>query len=135
MDRNEDKNSHKNMTGSRGYRRQIRRLKRQRCFLAVLAALLLAAVVIQGIFLWRLSPGGETNSEPAGETQPQITIETEASTEPSAAETGAQNAGETEEPAEPSAEEPQIQITLETEGEAAAGELQDTAADDAAGTP
>lgn len=116
MDRNEDKNSHKNMTGSRGYRRQIRRLKRQRCFLAVLAALLLAAVVIQGIFLWRLSPGGETNSEPAGETQPQITIETEASTESST-------------------EEPQIQITLETEGEAAAGELQDTAADDAAGTP
>lgn len=107
MDRNEDKNSHKNMTGSRGYRRQIRRLKRQRCFLAVLAALLLAAVVIQGIFLWRLSPGGETHSVPVEETQPQITIETEASTEPSAAETGAQNAGE----------------------------LQDTAADDAAGTP
>lgn len=74
MDRNEEKNSYQNRVNTRRTG-EMARLKRQVRLLTALAAVLLAAVIIQGIFLGRLYvretdlAGASSGTEAAAETE------------------------------------------------------------------
>lgn len=83
MDRNEEKNSYQNRVSTRRTG-EMAKLKRQMRLLTALAAVLLAAVIIQGIFLGRLyvrgtppagaSSGTEAAAETETDTQEQIIV-------------------------------------------------------------